>query len=111
MHNAVSDSSDLQLLVIQQPTAGGPHRGRDIGHTFERECLIDQSRVVLIPGPQPRPAADPIYLSPDELLEPFGPFEGEDLKFHTRRTGVDDKNAFHVDHTSGMEVIRRRASA
>ena len=107
----MSDGRDLQLLAFQQPTAGGPHRGRDIGHIFERECLIDQNRVVLVPGPQPRPAADPVHLAPDERLETVGAFEGENLKFHTRRTGIDDENAFHIGHTSGMEVVRRRASA
>jgi hypothetical protein len=59
------------------PTANSAarHQSRHRVH-FQRECLIDQCRVDLS-GPQPRPAADPIHLAPDERLEPLGPFEAK----------------------------------
>ena len=66
MHNAMADSHQLQLRSSRNSQRRRPAaRPRQSGTSFERECLIDNQCAVRIPGPQPRPAADPIDL-------PFG---------------------------------------
>ena len=108
----MTDGEKIDLLRTAQPVARNLNGGRQIRDFVGIICLVDQGLFIRALGLQARSGADAIDLALHQTVKlTTRALDRENLEFQARRSGVDDQNCVHGDHTAATAALRRRASA
>ena len=103
VHDPVTDSHRLHLELLAQPGAGRLQSRRHIWNVVRLEAPVDELRPIGTTPAQAWLRADPVDLASDLKLQISRALDGENLKLHAGRAGVDDEDRVH-----GASRRRRR---